>query len=484
MRLNLLLATVLLLLAGCQPPGESFPDSLVIQHVTIIDAQQGSLEDQTVVIQDGKILRVTPSSNLKLHADNQIIDGSGKFLIPGLWDAHVHFAFIEELAPSMFDLFLVNGVTSVRDTGGRIEFTKKWKDAALADPLSAPRVKIAGPLIDGMPNVYDGSTPFRPELSQGVDDEAAAIALVNHLDSLGVDLLKAYEMLTPAQFKAITQRARELGLKVTGHVPLSMDVISASNAGLNSMEHLRNLEISIADNAQELWDQRLEMLAAGKDMAGGDLRSSIHKAQRVYAITHRNEARIDTVLSVLAKNQTWQIPTLSINAARSERLFLDESRQQTFKYLPPELEKQWLSGAQTVGNQPVPDSALIFSNWSFEMAKRVQDEGIPVMTGTDCPIFFLMPGYSLHDEFMLLTKAGLSPMEILTAATYNPAKYFDMDDELGLIKEGYWADLVLLDEDPMADIDNTRAIEAVFRQGKHYSRSDLDAILERLDQGL
>ena len=263
-----------------------------------------------------------------------------------------------------------------------------------------------------------------------------------------------------------------------------MDVISASNAGLNSMEHMRNLEISIAENAQELWDQRLEMLESGKDMPGGDLRSSIHKAQRVYAINHRNESRIDTVLSVLAQNQTWQIPTLSINVQSSERLFLDQGRQETFKYLPSDMEKQWLSGANNVGEQPVSDSAQIFTDWSFEMAKRIQDQGIPIMTGTDCPIFFLMPGYSLHDEFMLLTRAGLSPMEILKASTYNPAKYFDMENELGLIKEGYWADLVLLDADPLADIDNTRRIQAVFKQGQYYSRSDLDAMLENLDRGM
>ncbi len=482
MRLSLLIPITFLLFIRCQPDGELFPESLIIEHVTTIDAVQGKRGDQTVIIKSGKIFRIAPSGEIKLHSDNQIIDGSRKYLIPGLWDAHVHFAFIEELAPFMFDLFLVNGVTSVRDTGGRIDFVKKWKDAALADPLRAPRVMIAGPLIDGLPNVYDGSTPFRPALSQGVADNDAAVALVNRLDSMEVDFLKAYEMLTPSQFRAITQRARELNLKVTGHVPLSMDVISASNAGLNSMEHLRNLEISIAENAQKLWDQRLQMLQQGKEMDGGDLRSDIHQAQRIYAINHRDESRIDTVLSVLAKNQTWQIPTLSINTVRAERLFLDQSRQETFKYLPPAMEKEWLDGTQSVAQQPVSDSARIFADWSLEMTKRIQDEGIPLMTGTDCPIFFLMPGYSLHDEFMLLAKAGLSPMEILSASTYNPAKYFEMGHELGLIKAGYWADLVLLDEDPLSDIENTRKIQAVFKQGKYYSRSDLDAILNRLDQ--
>ncbi len=200
MRLFLCVLLLLTVFNGCQPSGELYPDAIIIEEVTLIDAELGALGAQTVIIQDGKIVKIGPAAEFNLHLDNQIVNGQGKFLIPGLWDAHVHFAFIEELAPSMFDLFLVNGVTSVRDTGGRIDFLKKWKDQSLANPLSSPRVMIAGPLIDGMPNVYDGSTPFRPELSTGVVDEEAAIALVNRLDSLGVDLLKAYEMLTPTQF--------------------------------------------------------------------------------------------------------------------------------------------------------------------------------------------------------------------------------------------------------------------------------------------
>ena len=133
----------------------------------------------------------------------------------------------------MFDLFIAYGITSVRDIGGEIGFVKELKEMALSNPTTAPRVMIAGPLLDGLPNVYDGSSVGRPPISVGLENVDAVIEQVNQLDSLGVDLLKAYEMLSPDQFVAITRLAREKGLKVTGHVPLSMDAISASNAGLN-----------------------------------------------------------------------------------------------------------------------------------------------------------------------------------------------------------------------------------------------------------
>ena len=239
------------MVTACQPSGEIFKDAICIENVSVVHPENGVIDNQTVIIQGEKIFKIFSSTAIKLSPENKIIDGTGKYLMPGLWDAHVHFAYMEELAPSMFDLFLGYGITSVRDTGGKIDFVKMWKDKALANPNDTPRVMIAGPLLDGMPNVYDGSTPQRPPLSVGLATVESAAEKVNELDSLGVDLLKAYEMLTPEQFVVIAKMAKEKGLKVTGHVPLSMGVISASNAGMSSMEHMRNLELACASNADE-----------------------------------------------------------------------------------------------------------------------------------------------------------------------------------------------------------------------------------------
>lgn len=480
-RLTPILSILILLFSACQSNESQYEDATVIQNITTIDAENGVTDNQTVVIKDGKIAEVGLSDELSVSDEgNEIIDGSGKYLIPGLWDAHVHFSYIEELAPSMFDLFLVYGITSVRDTGGRIEFVKKWKDKSLENPTEAPRVMIAGPLLDGEPNVYDGSSPGRPPLSVGLETVEDVTEMVNRLDSIGVDLLKSYEMLAPEQFEEIMHLAEEKGLKVTGHVPLSMNAVSASNAGLNSMEHMRNLEVSMASNWEELQEQRLEMLEEGQDDPGGILRSRIHSAMRETAIENYDEERADEVLQALAENDTWQIPTLALNTRSVEKFYTDADWQETFTLLPDSIEQEWYNSAEEAAQAEVSEFRGEYSNWLFNMVGRINDTDIPLMAGTDTPIGLLTPGRSLHHELKVMVDAGLTPMEALETATLNPARYFEMEDELGTIDEGEWADLLILNANPLEDIENTLEIDTVIKQGKVYDQEALKGILDRL----
>lgn len=472
---------LLLVISGCRSNESEYENAVIIRNITTIDAVNGLQENQAVVITDGKIAEVASSDSIRFDDEsNEVINGSGKFLIPGLWDAHVHFSYIEELAPSMFDLFLVYGITSVRDTGGRIEFVKQWKDLAVQNPAEAPRVMIAGPLLDGMPNVYDGSSPGRPPLSVGLNSVEEVTRQINELDSIGVDLLKAYEILTPEQFAQVMQLAGEKGLKVTGHVPLSMNAVTASNAGLNSMEHMRNLEVSMASNWEELREQRLQMLAEGQDDPGGVLRSRIHDAQRETAIRNYDEERANEVLRVLADNQTWQIPTLALNTRTAEKFYADPEWQETFTLLPGSIEQEWRVSAEEGVQADVSDFRREYSGWLFNMVGKINEAGIEIMAGTDTPIGLLTPGRSLHHELAVMTEAGLSPMEALKTATLNPARYFDMEDELGSIEENMWADLIILDANPLENIQNTLKINTVIKQGKVYNREALDGILEEL----
>ena len=211
--LSSFLCFFLLITTRCNTPDSYFEDALCIDNISIIDLKLGLIEQQTVIIKEGKILQILPTDQINLSSKNTIIDGTGKFLMPGLWDAHVHFAYIEEMAPNMFDLFLAYGITSVRDTGGEINFTSAWKRKSLQNPTSSPRVMIAGPLLDGMPNVYDGSDHEHPPLSVGLATVSDVRNKVNELDSIGVDLLKAYEMLTPDQFKEIMQISERKRIK-------------------------------------------------------------------------------------------------------------------------------------------------------------------------------------------------------------------------------------------------------------------------------
>lgn len=471
-----------ILLFSCTADGELFKDAICIDDISIIDPENGLAEHQTVIVKDGKILKVVPSNQIQLSQNNTIIKGTGKFLIPGLWDSHIHFDYIAALAPSMFDLFLAYGITSVRDTGGRIEFLKMWKDAALANPTKTPRVKIAGPLLDGMPNVYDGSDAEHPPLSVGLASEEAINKQINTLDSLGVDFLKAYEMLSPEQFMTIMRIAKEKGLKVTGHIPLSMDVASASNAGLNSMEHIRNVEFSCASNADELLLERQKILENEKNSKGAALRSHLHQLQREKALDNYDADKANKVLALLRKNDTWQIPTLTLAKAYSTRFFANADWQQSFDALPDSIATDWKQQIETIMKEPVLDSGHQYSKWFLNMVGKMHENEIPIMAGTDTPIFFLTPGRSLHQELALLVEVGLTPLEALKTATLNPAKYFEMENELGRIKENMWADMIILKENPLENIENTRNIEAVFKQGKYLDRKALDGLLVRSKQ--
>ena len=480
LKLSLLLSIFVLSQNSCKSPEELFEKAICIENISTIDPEDGLKENQTIIIQSGKILKVSPTKDLLLSKENTIIDGTGKFIIPGLWDAHIHFAFLTELAPSMFDLFLVNGVTSVRDTGGEIGFVKKWKDKSLADPLNTPRVMIAGPLLDGMPNVYDGSGPAVPPLSVGLASVEDVINKINELESLDVDFLKSYEMLSPDQFKKLNQLAKEKGFKVTGHVTLSMDVISASNAGLNSMEHMRNLELSCASNSDELLQQRKTLLEAGKKDKGSALRSRIHQMQRKTAVENYDETQAQKVLAVLAKNQTWQIPTLTLNTSSATRYYTTPEWQESFSLLPDSTEQKWKKYIDEIALTEIDPFRKEYSKWMFEMTGKVHAAGIDIMAGTDCPISFLTPGRSLHQELLVLVDAGLTPLEAIKTATINPAKYFNMEDELGRIKSGMWADLLILNSNPLDDINNTRKIHGVIKQGNYMDRSKLDEMMTKL----
>ena len=470
----LILAFITLLTFGCQSYGEHYEGALCIENITIIDAKNGMKANQTLIIRDGNIIKIADSKDLNLSKENMTVDGTGKFIIPGLWDAHIHFAFMEDLAPSMFDLFLAYGVTSVRDTGGQIMYLKEFKEESLQNPTTSPRVMIAGPLLDGMPNVYDGSSASRPHLSTGSATVEDIVDQVNYLDSLGVDLLKAYEMLTPEQFQKLTEIARSKELKVTGHVPLSMDVISASNAGLNSMEHMRNLELSCASNATELLEQRKRLLDAGKNKPGGELRASIHSAQRIPAVKNYDDAKANEVLQILAKNETWQIPTLALY--RSVRV------KENFKYLPDSIRIKWETAVVAMEDREAPPDRTLYTDWMLKMVGKIHDNEIGIMAGTDTPIGFLTPGLSLHEELSQLVESGLSPLDALKTATLNPAEYFNLESELGWIGENTWADLIILDANPLEDIGNTRQINAVIKQGNYYDRKKLDELLTAISE--
>ena len=435
---------------------ESAANTLAITNVTVIDAVDGRRSGQTVLINGNEIVAVQPASTPVDAAG--VIDGSGKFLIPGLWDFHVHLTYEEGLQDAMPALFASYGITSVRDTGGLLDAVLPVVETMRADPM-APRVFFAGPLLDGEFVVYDGDG--RPEIGTSVPTLEAARQTVQALYDQGASFIKIYEMVSPEVFVALVDAAEELGMPIDSHVPLSM---RASLAGpqVDSIEHLRNIEMDCAANAPELLAIRRQRLENPDGLSGAELRASLHAEQRLPAVTNYHEGQCDRTIAAL--DETVMVPTLRLNSFNLTPAWERDGWEDALSRLPEDMATQWRSQAQERSAQPTGDTT--FAQWSLFLTERMYEAGVPIGAGTDTPINLSVPGFSLHSELEMLVHAGLTPLDAIGAATIEPARYFSLENEMGRITPGHAADLVLLDADPEADIANTRSINSVIMRGR------------------
>jgi len=455
------IATVLLsttVLAGCGGPA---PTSTAITDVTVIDAVNGVRTHQTVVFDGDEIIAVVSSDTEVVVAD--LIDGYGKFLIPGLWDFHVHLTYDDRFTDTMPALFLSYGITSVRDTGGLMHKILPVVEKMRAEDVLAPRVFFSGPLLDGNFVVYDGDS--RPEIGTRNATSDDAKTMIADLKSQGVDFIKIYELVTADVFAAMVEAANEYELPIDSHVPLSM---RASTAGPNvdSIEHLRNIELDCASNVAELHEIRLEALRNPNNLSGYALRASLHSLQRIAAIDRYDEARCDRTIAAL--KSTTQVPTLRLNGLSLVPPYTRDDWEDALSGIPEDVREDWRaqSKERPFAASDTNGDFLKFAEWSFFLVNRMHDQGVPIAAGTDTPIGLSVPGYSLHSELEMLVRAGLSPLEAIGAATVIPAGYFSLQDEMGTIDVGKKADLVLLDANPLENISNSKRIFAVISKGR------------------
>ena len=438
---------------------------IVIENITLIDAKNGTRTNQTVSIENGVIQSI---GSAKLDMDNsQIIDGEGKYLIPGLWDAHVHLTFIPEIDhETHFKLYLKNGVTSIRDTGAILSKLQPSLNFIEENPNTTPRLFYAGPLIDGADRVYKGMEPGFPNLSIGIDETTNIPEVVDGLLKEGVTFLKSYEMLTRETYLELLKVAGQNGLRVTGHVPLSIDLEEAIEAGLGGMQHVRNMDLACAKDAEILLNDRQVSLENEASIAGSALRTNIHSSQRYYAIDNTDDERCLRIIMKLSEYGVFQTPTLTINTFDSRRFYADPKWRETYQELPEAAEEDWMQGSLKLADIDVTENAKKFDAWSLSLVNKMHQEGVKIIAGTDTPIGYLTPGYSLHKELELLSEAGLSNMDVLRSATITPAEFFGMESKMGTIEVGKLADLVILDKNPLTSISNTQSIHRVIVKGQ------------------
>ena len=437
------------------------PTGLAIEDVTVIDAVSGVREHQRVVVDGDLILSVTGMDG-PAPPVAETLDGSGRFLMPGLWDMHVHFLYDDALTDVMPGLFLRYGITSVRDTGGDLARMTALRERLEASDVPAPRVFLAGPLLDGQLVVYDGGDPGRPALGTSVPNAESARQQVRRLKDAGADFIKIYELVSPEVFDALADEARRAGLPIAAHVPLTMTADVAGPVA-NSMEHLRNIELACAADWQELLEERRSRIQGFGDGRGIELRSELHALQRLPAIADFDEERCDVVLDTL--RNTIQVPTLRLNMMRIVGIFTRPDWPPALAELPGEVRRNWQERADQMRHDgPPPDDT--FAKWSQFLTSKLKARGVPIGAGTDTPISLAIPGYALHTELELLVEGGLTPLEAVHAATVQPARFFGLEDEMGQVQAGMRADLLLLDGNPAEDIRNTRRIAGVMTRGE------------------
>jgi imidazolonepropionase-like amidohydrolase len=438
--------------------------TIYLTHVTLIDTVAGSeLPDRTVVISGDRISEVKAAKSTKLPSDAQIIEGKGKYLIPGLWDMHVHALFPERVG-SMFPMFVANGVLGIRDMGTSMPLAdiERLRQEIASGTRLGPRFVAAGPLLDGRPK------PFRPNFLAITTPEQGR-ATVDSLKGDGADFIKVYSWLSRDTFIAIAGEANKLKIPFAGHVPFSVPVLEASDAGMKSMEHLYGVVLSCSAREDEL---RSEMLKGGPNLSASDRpRLEMHEAAASY-----DDRKAATIFAHLARNKTWQVPTLVLHVPYGRSFDTSVVTDPRLKYIPLSVQQRWMEEAKSFTAGPTRAKTL---EKLSQIVGAMQRAGVLILAGTDSASYqpYTYAGFSLHDELGLLVRAGLTPAQALQSATINPARFLNRDKDLGSIEKGKFADLVLLDADPLSDISNTQKINTVIVNGRVLDRKALDSLL-------
>ncbi len=428
------------LFLGCKPGGN---DGVALVGATLIDGSGGpGVANVAIVVRDGRIVSVGSRTDFQLPKSTREVDVSGRWIIPGLIDAHVHLAPALSWAPPRF---LAWGVTSVRDAHGGIASLATLRNRSSAGAPDGPRVYPAGAMIDGLPATYSNAI--------GVNNESEARKGVDRLVSAGAEFVKTYTRIDPPLLRAIVDEARAFNLGVSSHLGLT-DAVTAAKAGVVSIDHLTGVPESASPNAKALFGAHYRGFFPGwtafeRSWAGLD------------------SAALARVATRLAEAKITLIPTLVLHETLSR---LDEPgllRDPALQDVPEAEQKEWdVRGLiARIGWTDVDFEAFRKSRANQDLfVRQFAAAGGRLAAGTDAAGPMLIPGYSEHREMELLVRAGLTPREALRAATRNVAVLIGADS-LGLLAPGKVADLLVLSRDPLVDIRNTRTITAVMARG-------------------
>ena len=430
--------------------------TLAITHATVVDTVTGKLTpNTTVMVQGNRILSVGFSK----PKAGRIIDAHGRYLIPGLWDMHTHVFFggtAGDGTDIILPLFLVSGVTGIRDMGSALDPVLKAREDVAAHRLLGPRMVVSGPMLDGPQSHYKAMVALITP-----DDARKAVDM---LKGRGVDFIKIQSNVPREAFFAAADEANKDKIEFEGHVPDSIRASEAVTAGQRTFEHLIGIfEASSLDEDKYI---------AGTKKGPGALLQTY------------DPTREAAIIQLLAKNHVWQCPTLFWERGQWLVDVIDYKADPDLASAPAKWVESWAHAqkgiAAEMDTDPVPVREQ-FVDHELDIVRKLHAAGVPFLAGTDTPAGVdLIPGISLHFELQRFVAAGFTPLEALQTATLNPAKFFHKLNDYGTVEKGRVADLVLLEANPLEDIANTRKISAVITDGRYLSTEDLAQLKTKL----
>ena len=440
---------------------------VLVRHATVVDVEHGrTLPGQAVAIRGDEIVAVGEDKALaRQWRAATTIDARDRYLIPGLWDMHVHFgggpALVEE-NKALLPLYVAHGITTVRDASGDLPGqVLSWRGQIARGELFGPQLFTSGAKIEGIAPVWKGTIE--------VGDKAGVDAALDREQRDKVDFVKITDStLKPELFLYAVSEAKKRGLHTSGHIPMALTVGQAVDAGISSIEHLDYaFQAGIPDEAKitaDLAAGRIDRAEASRLLHTGFDRDTAMAAYRRFAelgvaVTptldggrilsfldaepHDNDAYLAYIGPGLRKTYAWRV-------------------ERAAKATPEQIQARHERYAQVAAVLPM-----------------LQEAGVRIMAGTDAGFLnsYNYPGIGLHNELSLYVREGLTPQQALVAATRNGPAWFGRLDHYGAVQAGKAADLVLLERNPLLDINATRAIDTVVMRGKVYDRAALDAML-------
>lgn len=440
---------------------------LIIRHATIVDVAGGTtVPDQAVVIGGKDILATGSDAEIARRFDSaRTVNASGKFVMPGLWDMHVHFGGGPELIEenkALLPLYVAYGVTSVRDAAADLsDSVIRWRTKVAAGSLLGPAIYTSGPKLEGYKPLWKGTIE--------VGTPAEVDAALDRLQAMKVDFVKITDnTLKPETFAYAVKAAKQRGLKTSAHTPFAFTIEQAAEAGLSSVEHLDYL--IKAGSPQEA--------AIGADYIAGKL--SYGEASDRFVETF-DPAYAKAMYARLAKLGLYVTPTLNMSRILAYLDREDHRNDAALAFVGPGLRKtyEWRVERAAKSTPAQVEARHREYELSVKVLPMLRDAGIPILAGTDAGYLnsFNYPGQGLHDELERYVEAGLTPREALVSATITGPNFLGHSDRYGALASGKAADILILDSNPLRDIKATRAIHGVVLQGKWLDRAALDALL-------